>query len=262
MGCGATAQKGKYATTVSESEGDQTVGEAIEGGTCSGTSNDHANTAPSAPVSCATEPIGTKEWQRDDVTPVQEVTPQGATMPAWQLEELDKDQEERGAAPASTEVHREWWSHSAEWIQQKSDEILAAYNFFFEHIGLRKGWRTAPFEREEVQAPFLASAEVVTLVRAKLDEERGKELVLRQLEGSAMNFLWGWPPVRRPGSSHEALEDFFRGLVYATLSDARGLVEGLDRETVEHYVCCHPLLANRLKTDAPPAATDAWSATT
>jgi len=138
-----------------------------------------------------------------------------------------------------------WWSERADWIQQRTSEILAAYNFFFEHIGLRKGWRKAPFQREEVQAPFKAAAEVVVVVRARLDAERGGVLVLRQVEGSAMNFLWGWSPSRPPGSSHKALEDFFRGLVFATLSDGRGLVEGLDSTTVESYVCRHPLLASR-----------------
>mmetsp|Transcript_2008 Transcript_2008/g.4458 ORF Transcript_2008/g.4458 Transcript_2008/m.4458 type:complete len:188 (-) Transcript_2008:178-741(-) len=75
-----------------------------------------------------------------------------------------------------------WWGERAQWIQVRANEIFAAYNFFFEHIGLRKGWRTAPFEREEVQAPFRAAAEVVVVVRAKLDAERGGMLVLRQVE--------------------------------------------------------------------------------
>jgi len=137
-----------------------------------------------------------------------------------------------------------WWGERAEWIQTRAGEILAAYNFFFEHIGLRKGWRTAPFQFAEVQAPFQAAAEVVVVVRARLDAERGGMLVLRQVEGSAMNFLWSWSPSRPPGSSHKALEDFFRGLVFATLSDGRGLVEGLDSTTVESYVCRHPLLTS------------------
>lgn len=164
----------------------------------------------------------------------------GATVAAdtsLQVEELDGSRENEAA-----EVGWVWWSDHTEWIHQKAGEILAAYNFFFEHIGLRKGWRTAPFGREEVQAPFLAAAEVVAVVRQRLDQEGTGGLVLRQLEGSAMNFLWGWSPGRPPGASSEAREDFFRGLVFATLSDGRGLVEGLDTETVEYYVCSHPLL--------------------
>lgn len=153
-----------------------------------------------------------------------------------------------------------WWSERAEWIQQKAGEILAAYNFFFEHIGIRKGWRQAPFGFEEVQAPFKAAAEVVVVVRARLDAERGGVLVLRQVEGSAMNFLWGWSPSRPPGISYKALADFFRGLVFATLSDGRGLVEGLDPMTVESYVCRHPLLASEEALAAAAAEAEAEAA--
>lgn len=153
-----------------------------------------------------------------------------------------------------------WWSERAEWIQQKASEILAAYNFFFEHIGIRKGWRKAPFEFDEVQAPFRAAAEVVVVVRARLDAERGGEIVLRQVEGSAMNFLWGWSPSRPPGTSYKALGEFFRGLVFATLSDGRGLVEGLDPTTVESYVCRHPLLASQEAVAAATAEAEAAEA--
>jgi len=132
------------------------------------------------------------------------------TSPNWEVQEFDKDEV---SAPAQGTLAHEatvvdelgpaedlgwdtctWWGERAEWIYQRSAEILAAYNFFFEHIGLRKGWRVAPFAQEEVQAPFRAAAEVVVVVRAKLDTERGGVLVLRQVEGSAMNFLWGWSP--------------------------------------------------------------------
>lgn len=137
----------------------------------------------------------------------------------------------------------QFWSGQEDWIRHRSTEILAAYNCFFEHIGIRKGWRTAPFCREEVQVPFQSAAEVVTVVRAKLDEEKGSGVILRQLEGSAMDFFWGWNPERPPGGSAQARVDFFHGLVVATLSDGRGFVEGLDLVTVEYYVSCHPLMA-------------------
>jgi len=166
----------------------------------------------------------------------------GRTTPRLEVQDFDASRGAEDPAASWDWCDASWWSTRAEWISQRSSEILAAYNFFFEHIGLRKGWRTAPFQQDEVQAPFLAAAEVVVLVRAKLDAERGGVLVLRQVEGSAMNFLWGWNPSRPPGASDQALEDFFRGLVFATLSDGRGLVEGLDPTTVESYVCRHPLL--------------------
>jgi len=178
---------------------------------------------------------------------------------SWEVQEVDK--EEPASALQSTSRQQAavmqdaataeeigwdtctWWADCAEWIYRRSAEVLAAYNFFFEHICLRKGWRVAPFSKDEVQAPFRAAAEVVVVVRARLDSERGEGIVLRQVEGSAMNFLWGWSPTCPPGSNMQAAQEFLRGLVFATLSDAKGLVEGLDSQTVEGYVCSHPFLS-------------------
>jgi len=127
-------------------------------------------------------------------------------------------------------------------MQARAAEVLAAYHGFFDHIGLRKGWRTAPFSQDEVRMPFWAAAQAVTLVRAELDRARGEGvMVLRQVEGSAMGFLWGWP-VGRQLNSPEVTEEFVRGLVFATLSDGRGLVEGLDNHIVEKYLRANPYL--------------------
>ncbi|CAE7515057.1 unnamed protein product [Symbiodinium natans] len=133
-----------------------------------------------------------------------------------------------------------WWSIDTDWIRDSSHEIFNGYNFFFEHIGIRKGWRTPPFKKEDVQGPFMASAEVVAVVRHRIDEQ-GNGMVLRQLEGSSHDWLWGWAPEKPP---HEAefLPEFFRGLVFATFSDANGLVEGLDADTLDYYVQSHPIL--------------------
>ncbi|CAK9034260.1 unnamed protein product [Durusdinium trenchii] len=133
-----------------------------------------------------------------------------------------------------------WWSLNSDWIRDSSQEILAAYNFFFEHIGIRKGWRQPPFKWEDVQGPFMASAEVVAVVRHRIDE-LGQGMVLRQLEGSSHDFLWGWAP-EKPPSQAPHLKEFFRGLVFATMSDANGLVEGLDTEFLDYYVQSHPIL--------------------
>jgi len=144
------------------------------------------------------------------------------------------------AAGAPAEQATAWWSLHTDWIQRSAAEIMGSYNFFFEHIAIRKGWRTAPFKKEDVQVPFMASAEVVAVVRKRIDDE-GRGMVLRQLEGSAMDFLWGWSP-EKPPNQGLGLREFFRGLVFATLSDAKGLVEGLDDATVEYYVNSHPIL--------------------
>jgi len=219
MGCGASASKAKYVEAERQAAG------CICPGCDAGEQDDVGRQSPKASPA-KPEANGEANIAADIARAI------GATT----VEEVG----EEGELPAAGCY---WWASHAGWIQQRASEILAAYNFFFEHIGLRKGWRTAPFRREEVQAPFQAAAEVVTIVRARLDEQKGEGVILRQLEGSAMNFLWGWSPECRPSSCGEALEKFFRGLVFATLSDGHGLVEGLDTETVEHYINRHPIIA-------------------
>jgi hypothetical protein len=126
-------------------------------------------------------------------------------------------------------------------LQQRVHETLEAFNAFFNHIGIRKGWREAPFRQADVQVLFYAAAELVAVIRTRLDEQREGGIVLRQVEGSSQNFLWGWPPARSPISSRESQEEFVRGLVLSTLSDGNGLVEGLDASSVDGYLRTHPL---------------------
>ncbi|CAE7226538.1 unnamed protein product, partial [Symbiodinium sp. CCMP2592] len=132
--------------------------------------------------------------------------------------------------------------------------------------GSGSGWLLGAVKSESEQAPFMASAEVVAVVRRAptlfAGEERwgqGNGMVLRQLEvqpvrnvlkpllklaqGSSHDWLWGWSPEKPPHQA-EFLPDFFRGLVFATLSDANGLVEGLDAATLDYYVQSHPILEN------------------
>lgn len=258
MGCGASSSgKGKYvddaahvSTPVQELQADAKQRQEVTSHRT--TPNDERGTVNGA-ISPPASPAKTEAAGQGQPSPA--ATAGGATAAGDDAQSPTLRVEEVGSpkGPAAT---CQWWGSHAAWIQQRAREILAAYNFFFEHIGLRKGWRTAPFQKEEVQAPFQAAAEVVTVVRGRLDEQAGRGLVLRQLEGSAMNFLWGWNPGRPPGSSHEALEDFFRGLVFATLSDGKGLVEGLEKDFVEYYVSRHPIIAGS-QTQAAPGVPDA-----
>jgi len=257
MGCGASSAKGKYAgdaahTPVQELKVDAKQRQGVTSyRTTTQAERESAVGHASPPASPAqTEVVA---GQKPTAAPLDAegstIEGEGSKSPVMRVEEI--------GAPNEPIAAGQWWASHAGWIQQRASEILAAYNFFFEHIGLRKGWRTAPFQKEEVQAPFQAAAEVVTVVRARLDEQGGGGMVLRQLEGASMSFLWGWDPGRPPGSSHGALEEFFRGLVFATLSDGRGLVEGLDNEVVEYYVSRHPIIAAcraRAAADAPDSA--------
>lgn len=49
----------------------------------------------------------------------------------------------------------------------------------------------------------MASAEVVAVVRHRIDELQ-QGMVLRQLEGSSHDFLWGWSPDKVPNEAWEA----------------------------------------------------------
>mmetsp|Transcript_25368 Transcript_25368/g.45971 ORF Transcript_25368/g.45971 Transcript_25368/m.45971 type:complete len:323 (+) Transcript_25368:121-1089(+) len=238
MGCGASSASAKYAE---------------------GKSSEAASATASAPSG--------KEGAVE-ATAVQEVRAGETAMSPKAVEVHKKDASPSGteatglaplpgeirtpqAAQAPMETPTAWWSLHTDWIQKSASEILAAYNFFFEHIGIRKGWRTPPFKKEDVQGPFMASAEVVAVVRKRIDDE-GRGMVLRQLEGSSHDFLWGWSPDKPPNQGL-GLREFFSGLVFATLSDAKGLVEGLDNATVEYYVNSHPILEG---VEMPPAKSE------
>lgn len=207
-----------------------------------------AVTGSSPQAATKTTPKAPKAADQAQVAQAAQAAPQAAASQASQASQAST--EDGGAAGGETPEEPEaaegleapvaWWSIHTDWIRESSYEILAAYNFFFEHIGIRKGWRTPPFKREDVQGPFMAAAEVVAVVRHRIDE-MGHGMVLRQLEGSSHDFLWGWSSDKAPSQAAH-LPDFFRGLVFATMSDANGLVEGLDDATLDYYVQSHPIL--------------------
>lgn len=212
MGCGVSSSEAKYSAS----------SEASAGGSA-------AKSSEPANSSAATTQAASQASTEDGAA---------ETAPAEELPE------EAGALA--------WWSIDTDWIRDSSHEIFNGYSFFFEHIGIRKGWRTPPFKKEDVQAPFMASAEVVAVVRHRIDEQ-GNGMVLRQLEGSSHDWLWGWSPEKPPHQA-EFLPEFFRGLVFATLSDANGLVEGLDAATLDYYVQSHPILEGCPAPVAPAPA--------
>lgn len=46
--------------------------------------------------------------------------------------------------------------------------LVRNYSEFFDHISLRKGWRTVPFALDDVHRHFAAAAPIVVLTRAEL----------------------------------------------------------------------------------------------
>jgi len=245
MGCGASSTSAKYESNGQSREvGQQAPEKSVEATAVQEVSAGETSTSPKASSGPSAQSSSTRS--ASDLDKAAASASQPPKTDASKEAELPPGAVVTGGSSLES-CPTAWWSLHTDWIRDLSREILGAYNFFFEHIGIRKGWRTPPFGREEVQAPFMASAEVVAVVRRRIDEQGGG-MVLRQLEGSAMDFLWGWCPEKPPG---QALDDFFRGLVFATLSDAKGLVEGLDAATVEYYVQSHPILESSKSATVP-----------
>lgn len=124
-------------------------------------------------------------------------------------------------------------------LQQKSQDLWAAYDGVFELMVVRKGWREVPFDRYGSRGPFNVAAEVVVLVRESLDLRRGGGFLLRQLEGSSMDFLWGWDK-ERPLGELETDYEFTKGVISATFKDAHGYVEGLQEPELMWWTSLHP----------------------
>merc|ERR1712007_14920 len=49
-----------------------------------------------------------------------------------------------------------------------ADEVVDAYESFFDHISFRKGWKQPPFSREDAANAFAAAARIVARVRVEI----------------------------------------------------------------------------------------------
>eukprot|EP00658_Telonema_sp_P-2_P016343 TRINITY_DN16340_c0_g1_i1.p1 TRINITY_DN16340_c0_g1~~TRINITY_DN16340_c0_g1_i1.p1 ORF type:complete len:288 (-),score=56.46 TRINITY_DN16340_c0_g1_i1:224-1087(-) len=153
--------------------------------------------------------------------------PQGLTLPGW--------------APTSEGFIELYKDERCE-CHKAARAALEGYVSFFEHISIRKGWRQPPFALEDLQDLFRVAAEVVGLVRTRLDGlKRG--MALRQIEGSSHDFLWGLnqnPKISLPGQDAGYVLQTLTDLVLATFSDRHGLVESLDKSLLMDCVRAHP----------------------
>lgn len=127
---------------------------------------------------------------------------------------------------------------------------LQGYKDFFQHISLRKGWRTVPFTLSDLQDIFQVAAEVVGLMRTRLDG-LGRGFTIRQVAGSSHELLWSLtknPRIDQPGQSAEYVLETLQQLVVSTFSDANGLVEGLDKKLIIQCVHAHPWVNQILRS--------------
>jgi len=126
--------------------------------------------------------------------------------------------------------------------QTAAQAVFAAYNGFFDDIRIRKGWKEAPFTQEDMKILFTVAAQVVAVLRARLDVAR-VGISLRKIDGQAPDFLWGIeknPSPLIPDQDRSYVAMTLAGLVKATMSDGTGFVEGMDEQTVMSFVRVHP----------------------
>jgi hypothetical protein len=114
------------------------------------------------------------------------------------------------------------------------DRIYTAYLEYFNHIKFRKGWDTPKYKKEEVDMPFREAAEYVFRIRQHLDRGKAEgETTLRLLDGESQKFLQADAGPRLLKSDQAS---FVAHLVHASVSDARGYVEGLSADSVNQLV--------------------------
>jgi len=126
--------------------------------------------------------------------------------------------------------------------QEAAQAVFSAFNGFFDDIRLRKGWKKAPFTQDDMKIIFHVVAQIVAVLRARLDAARDG-ISLRKIDGDATEFLWGLEKNPNPliqGQDRSYVATTLAGLAKATMSDANGFVEGMDEPTVMAFVRCHP----------------------
>lgn len=131
-------------------------------------------------------------------------------------------------------------------LRAKCGMVEEAFGDVFRHLAVRRGWRTLPFAPAHVAPVFCAAAQVVTLLRARLDAA-SPGFRMRQVDGAAQSALWSLPPapaLPEPGESAAELEAWramaLHALVHAALRDGSGqYVEGLTVGEVDAALAGH-----------------------
>jgi hypothetical protein len=136
-----------------------------------------------------------------------------------------------------------------EQLQERAALIADSYDDVFNHIAVRRGWRSLAFTRADVRHAFTVAAQVVALARAYIDRA-APSFRIRQVDGTAREELWHVPappavgnPNGSGGSSSERLaweRALVARLVHASMRDARGYVDGVDARFVDAFLHAHP----------------------
>ena len=123
---------------------------------------------------------------------------------------------------------------------QKAAALAKGYAQFFDHISLRKEWRTVPFALADVEHFFSSAAVIVAELRRELDVATPGAIKVRKVDGSADEYLWNVKTNPNP-AEHSPAENqaFVAALVHETMKDSNGYVEGLTEATVEAAIQTH-----------------------
>jgi len=183
--------------------------------------------------------------------------------PQQQAETQQQEEPQNGNKPAPPEnltgtpdtlVFNEVLSHPH--YQAAAQSVFGAYNGFFDDIRLRKNWKEVPFTMEDMKIIFTVAAQVVAVLRARLDVKR-VGISLRKMDGQAPDFLWGLEKNPNPmveGQDRSFVAMTLAGLIKATMSDGNGFVEGMDEPTVMSFVRVHPWVLQNIFGQNPAAA--------
>ena len=116
---------------------------------------------------------------------------------------------------------------------EDTKNLVSAYCSFFEHISLRKGWKTVPFTQEGLKPLFLRIAKIVVAIRTDLDQV-SPGFKMRMVDGSAREYMW--TVTSDPAADDKQSSEFIRAMVHETFKDASGYVEGLTKAYVDKRV--------------------------
>lgn len=112
------------------------------------------------------------------------------------------------------------------------ESVYRAYCNYYDHMKFRKGWETPFFDREKCRENWMGAAEYVVRIRRVLDEQQPGQK-LRMKDGAAQEFFHS-PAAKKLGDGTSF--EFLVALVHATLRDAVGYVEGLNRQKVSELL--------------------------
>src|SRR5690606_16879375 len=119
---------------------------------------------------------------------------------------------------------------------EKAQKIFDDYNSIFDDLTVKRGWRRLRFTSQDIEPVLRIASYLSMLIREYLDKQ-SSGIKLRMIGGQAREYLFGIEknpsPYRNKGQKY--VRKVILGIVKATLSDARGFVEGVSLELIQQF---------------------------